>query len=252
MKLRGFTLVEILVAAAIFSAFMTGVFAIFRSASSSYIAGNWKTHAQNKLRIMLEDVKADIEKANNVFEILEANQNQIATTPIYINNNCYNDGTASVSVNIRNAAAFVPIMFMSVTKPRVAASVFTPVEQRGAWYGASLWGKAGKLYYSKTGSPIRYTTYPQSLPAAVVSWGPAGVTAGGVFEPAAKSASVVLEDVESVGINRIEIKDNAGQEKYVLRIRVAMRRTKGGQTTNTTLNETIDAKIQELTIVNGF
>ena len=248
-----FTLVEIIVACAIFSGFLIGVFSIFRSGSTVYIAGNWKIQHQNKLRILMEGIKSDLEKANNVFTISKTTQTQIATTPIYLNNNCYASGTNSFPImGIATSSTFVPIMFLSVTMPRVNASIFSPTAKSGKWYGSSLWGKQGKLYFTRTGKTSRYTSYPNALPSGVVSYAPPSVVAGGNYEPSARSIAIVIDDVESVGFVSNEITNTAGQQKQILKIRLILRRTRGGKSTNTTIEEVVAAKIQEETNIVKF
>lgn len=247
---KGFTLMEIVIAAAIFSGFMVGVFSIFSNGTSSFIAGNWKIQSQNKLRLLMENVKSDIEKANNVFTISQSSQTQIATTPIYINSLCYIDGVASLTtINIMTATTFTPIMFISVTSPQINKSIFSPTAVSGKWYGASLWARKGKLYFTRTGKTTKYMTYPAPLPGVVVI---PFVTPGGTFEPSKKSAFIVMEDVESIGFAKREITEITDKEKYILKIQIKLRRTRGGETTNTTVEEVIEVKLQEMTNVSAF
>lgn len=79
-KRCGFTLVEILVAAAIFSGFCVGVFSLYRMGSRMFVSGSWKYTRQKEAERFFHIVKERIEQASDIISIgPDPNPNGIAT-----------------------------------------------------------------------------------------------------------------------------------------------------------------------------
>ena len=64
MRKRAFTVVEVLIAAAIFSVFLIGVFSLFNMGSRMYISGSWKFTKQKEGERFLQVLKERIEQAS--------------------------------------------------------------------------------------------------------------------------------------------------------------------------------------------
>ena len=62
---KGFTLIEIVVAAAVFSLFSIGVFSFYRMGSNMFVKGSWKLEKQKEAERFLTIVKDRIEQASN-------------------------------------------------------------------------------------------------------------------------------------------------------------------------------------------
>lgn len=61
---KAYTVVEVLIAAAIFSVFLLGVFSLFNMGSRMYISGSWKYNKQKEGERFLEILKERIEQAS--------------------------------------------------------------------------------------------------------------------------------------------------------------------------------------------
>ena len=64
MYKRAYTVVEVLIAAAIFSVFLLGVFSLFNMGSKMYISGSWKFNKQKEGERFLQVLKERIEQAS--------------------------------------------------------------------------------------------------------------------------------------------------------------------------------------------
>lgn len=64
VRRRGITLVEVLVASAVLSLFITVGYRVFFGVSASFQKGNWALGAQNKLRNALNFVREEMQKAS--------------------------------------------------------------------------------------------------------------------------------------------------------------------------------------------
>ncbi len=63
-KRKAFTVVEVLIAATIFSMFLIGVFSLFNMGSRMYITGSWKYNKQKEGERFLQVLKERIEQAS--------------------------------------------------------------------------------------------------------------------------------------------------------------------------------------------
>ncbi len=75
----GFTLIEIIVASAILSLFITGVFSFYRMGSRMFMSGSWKFEKQKSVERFLTILKERIEQASNATEINPASPNAVAS-----------------------------------------------------------------------------------------------------------------------------------------------------------------------------
>lgn len=109
-RVAAFTLIEIIIASAIFSMFCIGVFAFYRMGSQMFITGSWKLTRQKDTERFLAVLKERIEQAANATSINPALPNQITTSPcnfLTLNNNTE---VSAIAVNRR-------LMAFTVAKP---------------------------------------------------------------------------------------------------------------------------------------
>lgn len=249
---HGFTLVEILIGCGLLALFLTGAFAIYRSGSESFLLGNWKLQAQKEAQRFLAMLAADLAQANKVVVIEAENAVVVASTPIHITSSGFSEeGAAFVPVNVRTAA-WTPLVFFSISRPCVRASIFSPA-RAGRWKGVSLWAMDGKILYTRTGDPNAFSTTPANLPGPVVDYRPPSLGAGSDFESAPATEdfrNIVLEDVESIGFQRKVRSAEEGKSESVLHIRVLLRRPRLAETT--TVAESTDATILNETMIQTF
>lgn len=178
---RGFTLIEIMIAAGLLSLLMTGVFSIYRSGSKSFVAGSWRLEEQKRLQNFLGALSRDISMANPGLLRIESDgsHNSVINTPIYINNNAFRLNSAPVFMPT-NTANWTCLLAFSVSYPFIDANATfsTPINY-GRWSGISVWSKERKIRYIRTGDPVTFSNVPAMLPGAVVGFpGPAIVGAG--------------------------------------------------------------------------
>lgn len=68
-RFTGFTLIEIIIASAIFTMFMTGVFSFYRMGSRMFVSGSWKLNKQKETERFMSILKERIEQASNATQI---------------------------------------------------------------------------------------------------------------------------------------------------------------------------------------
>ncbi len=109
-RVAGFTLIEIMVASAVFSLFTAGLFAFYRMGSNMFLTGSWKLTRQKEAERFLSILKERIEQAANATSInpTAANQITVAKCPFLTLNN--NTQIANITSNRR-------IMVFTVAKP---------------------------------------------------------------------------------------------------------------------------------------
>ncbi|MBU1105615.1 MAG: hypothetical protein KKB51_03020 [Candidatus Riflebacteria bacterium] len=232
---------EILIAAAISALLFTGTFSIYRSGSESFLLGDWKINSQKSAQRFLAVLSTDLNQANNAISIASASSSVAATTPIYVKSTAfYQDGDAPKALNIQGPA-WVPLLFFSVSRPNVLASEFTAARP-GLWKGVSLWGKDGKLIYTKTGNTTKYSTIPGNIPSNILSYMPPGVSPTGAFRPSTEDYSkVLLEDVETVSFREKTRSNDGTTTERVIQITFSLRRARLGNATSVV--ESSDASI---------
>lgn len=78
-KKMAFTLVEVIVAAGIFSVFCVGLFSFYRMGSNMFVKGSWKLRKQKEAERFLAVLKERIEQTSNATVIDPSASNQIMT-----------------------------------------------------------------------------------------------------------------------------------------------------------------------------
>ncbi len=79
---NGFTVAEVLVAAAIFMVFSGALFSIYRMGSRMFVSGAWKFNRQKEAERFFEILKERIEQASNIVKIDPSDKNsQISSNP---------------------------------------------------------------------------------------------------------------------------------------------------------------------------
>ncbi len=109
-RVAGFTLIEIMVASAVFSLFTVGLFAFYRMGSNMFLTGSWKLTRQKEAERFLSILKERIEQAANATSINPTAAQQITVAPcpfLTLNNN----------TQIANITANRRIMVFTVAKP---------------------------------------------------------------------------------------------------------------------------------------
>ncbi|MBF0408597.1 MAG: prepilin-type N-terminal cleavage/methylation domain-containing protein [Candidatus Riflebacteria bacterium] len=127
---KAFTLIEILVAAVVFTLFLIGVFSMFQMGNQMFVGGSWKLEKQKHAQRFLTVLKERLERATNLSKInpLAAPDSQISTSPasVYTLNSgsSFNSGgrgltpNASSTSNILLFSACMPdLTSISATKP---------------------------------------------------------------------------------------------------------------------------------------
>jgi len=180
---KGYTLVEILVAAGILSAFMVTIFLMFRQLTNSYRVGEWKASRQKEIQILLATLKEDLEKANSAYIIRSSGEASLVAPQINININALafnplETGNKKLESNTANQ----PVAYFAIIKSAVEASAYSELTS-GKWQGCSLVLTARRLTYQRTGDYTRHTTVPVALPGAIFTAPDSGVAVGGMFEP---------------------------------------------------------------------
>lgn len=206
---KGYTLVEIIVAASILSAFMLSVFLMFRQLTTAYRVGEWKASRQKEVQILLAMLKEDLEKANSAY-VIKMNGEASQISPeinVSINSLAFNQlesGTKKIESNGSNQ----PVAYFAIMKSAVEASAFSELTS-GRWQGCSLVLTSGSLTYLRTGDYTRHSTFPVGLPGAVFTAPDSGVSVGGLFEPNNGNEFFnKINDVNNVAFFLIEDGDN--------------------------------------------
>lgn len=116
-RVAGFTLIEIIIASAVFSMFTVGLFAFYRMGSGMFLTGSWKLSRQKEAERFLSILKERIEQAANATSINPTNPDpkaQITTSVcnfLTLNNNTQ---VANIKTNRR-------VMIFTVAKPDMTA-----------------------------------------------------------------------------------------------------------------------------------
>jgi prepilin-type N-terminal cleavage/methylation domain-containing protein len=183
---NGFTLIELMIAAAVLSVFMVGVFSIYRSGSRGFIAGSWRAEEQKKAQLFLSSLSRELSMANPGLIRIESDgtQSSVQPTPVYVNNDFFRFNARPAFLNA-DTKKWTCLFAFSISYPYIAenATFASPIEY-GRWSGVSIWVKDRKIRYIRTGDPVYYSSNPDSLPGAVVQFpGPGIVHDSGDFRP---------------------------------------------------------------------
>ncbi len=114
MRCAGFTLIEIIIASAIFALFTGGLFSFYRMGSRMFLTGSWKLTRQKEAERFFSILKERIEQAANATSINPAVTPQITSSMcnfLTLNNNSQ---IAKINTNRR-------IMVFTVSKPDMTA-----------------------------------------------------------------------------------------------------------------------------------
>ncbi len=204
-KAKGYTLIEILVAAGILSAFIGTVFIMFRQLTNSYRIGEWKASRQKEIQILLATLKEDLEKANSAYIIRSNGEASLAPPQINVNINALAFNQLETgNKRLLSTNANQPVAYFAIIKSAVEASAYSETTS-GRWQGCSLVLTARRLTYQRTGDFNRHTTLPISMPGAIFTAPNSGVAVGGTFEPNnANDFFDRIEDVNSIAFFLIE------------------------------------------------
>lgn len=119
-RLTGFTLIEIIVASAVFSLFVTGVFSFYRMGSRMFVSGSWRLQKQKEVELFLTILKERMEQASNATIIDPSNvvytdQSGLSQKGVFTAK-C-NFLTLKNDSEIKNIDSFKRLMLFSVCKP---------------------------------------------------------------------------------------------------------------------------------------
>lgn len=113
-RVAAFTLIEVMIASAVFSMFCVGVFAFYRMGSRMFLSGSWKLSRQKETERFLSILKERIEQASNATSINPAAGNQINTSPCNFLTLKHNTEIGKITANRR-------LMIFTVAKPDMTA-----------------------------------------------------------------------------------------------------------------------------------
>ncbi|MFZ5951396.1 MAG: PulJ/GspJ family protein [Candidatus Rifleibacteriota bacterium] len=183
---RGFTLIEILIAAGVLSLFMTGVFSLYRSGAKGFVAGTWRAEEQKRAQLFLSALSRDLSMANPALLRIEddGSQTVVQNTPIYVNNNMFRLNTTPVFMDA-NTKNWTCLLAFSISYPYLEANATfaTPLEN-GKWSGVAIWVKERRVRYVRTSDPNFYSSHPVGMPGAIVEFpGPGTVGPSAEFRP---------------------------------------------------------------------
>ena len=251
---RGFTLIEILVAAGILSLFMTGVFSIYRSSSRAFVSGSWRADEQKRLQTFLAALSRDLSLANpSLYQIMsDGARINAQATPIHINSLMFSLNAAPTFLKT-NGKNWVCLLAFSISYPYVAANAtLAAPETNGRWSGVSIWAKDRKIRYVRTGDPDVYNSVPAGLPGGIVDFpGPALVGPGLNFLPDPHqnrdyTYDLSLEEIAVVATGT-SIDQLSGLEIISRSVRY-----EGGAATDASIQQTIGVRIASMSNIVTF
>jgi prepilin-type N-terminal cleavage/methylation domain-containing protein len=108
-KARGYTLVEILVAASVFSLFFMGVFNLYRMGSNMFVYGSWKLQKQKDAERFLAILRERLEMASSPTVVTNADVNE---RPVHIY-------TLASGSEVIEPAGTTRLLLFAVCKPNI-------------------------------------------------------------------------------------------------------------------------------------
>lgn len=120
-RLAGFTLIEIIIASAVFSMFTVGLFAFYRMGSGMFLTGSWKLTRQKEAERFLTILKERVEQAANTTSINPTNPDPNAQ----ITTSICNFLTLNNNTQVANIKANRRVMIFTVSKPDMTAITAT-------------------------------------------------------------------------------------------------------------------------------
>lgn len=207
MKQRsGLTLMEILVASAILSMFMAGVFQLYRSGSQSFLLGSWKTRAQKDAQLFLEELRSVLEISGNALVFRDTVIDPPLLLPVQLHS-----GAKDVAMSMTGVNGVIG--YMNIVTPCTLYSGLAPARLPGTWVGAVLEAEDGTLQ-------LRSYVDPSLMPAQAMAW---ALPLGGDFVAAPETSlrgARTLRDVELLEIQPVTV----DADRIQLLIRVTLRR----------------------------
>ncbi len=251
---KGFTLIEIMIAAGVLALFMTAVFSIYRSGSKAFVAGSWRLDEQKRLQSFLGALSRDIAMANpDLLRIeFDGTQNSVISTPVYINNNMFSLNGPPVFMPA-NTANWTCLMAFSISYPFIDANAtFSTPITNGLWSGVSVWVRQRQIKYVRTGDPVTFSNVPAMLPGAVVGFpGPAIVGAGLDFLPDNERSRNITYDLS---LEQLAVVATGTDLMTIGALEIICRsaRYEGGNRTASDLTQTIVVRIASQTNIATF
>jgi prepilin-type N-terminal cleavage/methylation domain-containing protein len=232
---NGFTLLEVLIAAALLSMLMIVTYNTFIGSSDSFNAGNWRVHSQKHAQIVLNAAKEYLEKANYAQVVSADGVVASEAQPLYIgpNFNGKQQNTLTTSQ---------PILFFSMSEPYVAAQpkLGITAARQGKWSGVSMYCRNGVVTLKRTSNWSRHNA-PFGAPADTH---PDTYKTNFDDNTAGKDMEVSVPDVVDVGVY---VQSAAGggmtATSTMIEIVLNLARIKNGKPTATTITEKIKAKL---------
>ena len=145
MNKKGFTLVELSIAAGLLSLVIIAGFAVFNNSGKAFSAGSWRLARQQEAQRFLLKFKENIEKASNAYEFTGNSNNMIASIPISISTKYNNMFAASTeSTGVLYTSSVTPIQ-------QVNQELGINIMRKGIWKGYSLECRNNVLSFTQTG-----------------------------------------------------------------------------------------------------
>ena len=111
-NIRGFTLVEILVAASVFTLFFLGVFNLYQMGSNMFMRGTWKLHKQKEAERFLAILRERLEMASSPSVI---SNSAVAEQPVHIY-------TLASGTEVVEPTASTRLLLFAICKPNLQAT----------------------------------------------------------------------------------------------------------------------------------
>ncbi|MBF0407417.1 MAG: hypothetical protein HQM10_08685 [Candidatus Riflebacteria bacterium] len=218
---KGYTVMEILIAASLLAMIITSLIGIFRSSSDTFNAGNWRLSTQKNAQSFLRILRENIEKANYAMSVYPGAVISSHPTPIFVNEKWYN---TSAPCSVNKTALFASIS-TTYRAPNTALGIS---EESGRWSAVVLSCNDDSLELRRTGdrsSIIMPTEF---------------IFPAGKFVEAGKEVNFFarLQDVDTFSIT-----ENQSNDEKTLIFDIKLVRRVGGKKTNTVLTEKMQAKL---------
>lgn len=231
----GITLVEILIATAVFSMFMIAAFGVFSSSQAGFETGSWRLQRQKQAQIFLLRLKEATEKANHAYEVRPDGRTlRVGGVRPLIINGTWRDALASATNN--------GVMYLSYTTPYVPALPELGQTQRtGIWKGVGLECRNKSLRCYSTGN---WDKMPSFTPPEIGS----PDLGKFVFGNTTGDFSIALEDVAALGVFVQAATQTAelGRPEVFITFEVVLEKPRSK--TRVLLSEHITARVQDRTL----
>ncbi|MBP7632722.1 prepilin-type N-terminal cleavage/methylation domain-containing protein [Candidatus Ozemobacteraceae bacterium] len=165
----GFTLIEVMIAAGLLSIFLIGVFNLYRSGSNVFRSGNWRMVTQKQMQLTLQQIREDLERANNATCFLPTG---IASEPlpVYLRSSCTVLGSEPTQLSSITPSQL--LLYASITTPNTESSTIATTRAKGTWMGIALYGGSqNSLRYVRKSNP---DTEPPQSPDNITNYKPSG------------------------------------------------------------------------------